>query len=365
MTKRGAFWSLNKEIKKATDLTFNTLYPSIRYGVSTPALHKKPRRDEDLYVVSSDRHLTYERSYIRSGTLPVKVQFKVLLLLHGTSDSRRDMSFETLASSGYVSGLGRFSLAKVISYVSHSVAPEFLSSFPYKCVDIDVFTSSLTQTNLNDLIRKYNIPRDFHPRLPPSGLVMCELPNDTIWIYHHSVITDPKSPGGSYSQTDVRRLSTYVVKLRDMPKGRLLFYLTPPAAVDITIRAPTLEDLAVATPRTKVTKHTIPATAHSSGISTRPQLFDENNRDDEESDNDGDACVEIPLITHIRSATTIPIRGKQSEGSVPSDAEGFSNRDPSGDAIGKDFFPSASGHYYASCPEDEVVASSYEVTREE
>ncbi|GKA34167.1 hypothetical protein Tco_0720596 [Tanacetum coccineum] len=43
---------LNEEIKKANVLTLYTSYPSRRYGVSTPALHKKPRRYQDLYVVS-------------------------------------------------------------------------------------------------------------------------------------------------------------------------------------------------------------------------------------------------------------------------------------------------------------------------
>ncbi|GKF26279.1 hypothetical protein Tco_0082173, partial [Tanacetum coccineum] len=40
-----------------------------------------------------------------------------------TSDSGPDMSFDTSASSRYVSGLDRASLAKVISYVSPSVVP--------------------------------------------------------------------------------------------------------------------------------------------------------------------------------------------------------------------------------------------------
>ncbi|GJZ76436.1 hypothetical protein Tco_0641108 [Tanacetum coccineum] len=240
---------------------------------------------------------------------------------------------------------------------------------------------------------KYNIPRDLHPRLPPSDLVMSELPDDAIRIYQRPlglnkvitfeimfrslqiepivtlfrifqmlckqghwfffakrraptpiciddnrscmkgwktglffidrkaildymswmrpnlVITDPKPPAGSYNQSDVRRLSASVVKLRDMPKGvlvlsglsrvqksrtcdpilrdfsgnimgihdflclpewtgsevqeeihhdmrptlqRLPFYCTPPAADDAAIRAPTLEDLVAATLNTKV-----------------------------------------------------------------------------------------------------------------
>ncbi|GJS33214.1 protein embryonic flower 1 isoform X1 [Tanacetum coccineum] len=48
----------------------------------------------------------------------------VMLLRHGTSVSGPDMSFDTSAFLEYVSGLGRASLTKVISYVSPSVIPK-------------------------------------------------------------------------------------------------------------------------------------------------------------------------------------------------------------------------------------------------
>ncbi|GJU55491.1 hypothetical protein Tco_1229205 [Tanacetum coccineum] len=48
----------------------------------------------------------------------------VLLLRHDTSDSGPDMSFDTSASLGYVSGLGHASLSKVFSQVSPSVVPD-------------------------------------------------------------------------------------------------------------------------------------------------------------------------------------------------------------------------------------------------
>nr|GEU70804.1 hypothetical protein [Tanacetum cinerariifolium] len=227
-----------------------------------------------------------------------------------------------------------------------------------------------------------------------------------------SVVTDMKPLAGSYSQVDVRRLSDFVEKLRDMPEGvstgsevhekvhhdvrptlqRHPFYCTLPAATNVTIPAPTLEDLVAATPNTKVAKRTRSATAHSLKISARPNLFDDNDNDDEKSDDD-DACVEIPLITSIYSATTIPVRGNQSGGYVPSATEGPSNRgkaimddaagtpfgsvgrslaftrpavrDPTGDAIDRDFFPFVPGPYYVAYHEDDVVAGSYEVSREQ
>ncbi|GJR26017.1 hypothetical protein Tco_1102249, partial [Tanacetum coccineum] len=53
-----------------------------------------------------------------------------------------------------------------------------------------------------------------------------------------------------------------------------------------------------------VTKHTRSALAQSSGSITRPSLFA---GDDDESDDD-DACVEIPLVTVLRSAAALGMR---------------------------------------------------------
>ncbi|GJZ14543.1 retrovirus-related pol polyprotein from transposon TNT 1-94 [Tanacetum coccineum] len=51
-SKRRAFWSLNEDILKITILKTNTLYPSRRYGVSVPALTKRPQKIKDQYTVS-------------------------------------------------------------------------------------------------------------------------------------------------------------------------------------------------------------------------------------------------------------------------------------------------------------------------
>ncbi|GJS68848.1 hypothetical protein Tco_0683413 [Tanacetum coccineum] len=89
-------------------------------------------------------------------------------------------------------------------------------------------------------------------------------------------------------------------------------------------------------------------------------MFDDDYSVDDESDDDGNACVEIKLITPIHSVATIPVGGNQSGGYVPSAAKGLSTRDLTGDAIDKDFFPFDLGPYYATCLKDGVVAGSYE-----
>ncbi|GKD84195.1 hypothetical protein Tco_1351034 [Tanacetum coccineum] len=169
---------------------------------------------------------------------------------------------------------------------------------------MDLYHSRLNQDDLNDLIVKYKIPRDLHPRLPSKDFVMSELPNDAIGIYHRmfdfssvqipfssflltlikhyrvhfsqlgplgvnkvitfevlcrslqieptvtlfrvfqtlckqgdcfsfakhvlllqhpdAAINYPRPAAGSFSMADVRQLSAYVIKLRDMPEGLLV-----------------------------------------------------------------------------------------------------------------------------------------------
>ncbi|GKF71581.1 hypothetical protein Tco_0207695, partial [Tanacetum coccineum] len=190
------------------------------------------------------------------------------------------------------------------------------------------------------------------------------------------------------------------------------FYYTPPAVVDVVILNPTPEDLAVSTPSVKilakaeasqkrkastsgatsshVAKCTRSTFAQSSGSTTRPSLFIGDS--DDESDGDDDACVEIPLVTPLRSAVVIPSSGNQGRSSTAPVAEGPNTRgvmaddaaapsvgvsrprpssgpvpsfrDVSRGAIHADFFPFSAGPYYATYPQD-GVAGNCEFTRKE
>ncbi|GJW92758.1 hypothetical protein Tco_0172430 [Tanacetum coccineum] len=228
--------------------------------------------------------------------------------------------------------------------------------------------------DLNDLIIKYKIPRDLHPRLPLEDFVMSELPDDAI------AIDDPRPAAGSFNMADVRRLSAHVINLKDMPEGvlvlsglsriwksrvcdlvlrganrnvmgihdflclpewtgaevqeephldvrttlqRLPFYCTPSAAAEDVIPDPTPEDLTASTSgvaSSHVAKSIRSALAQSSGSTTRPSLFVGN--DDESDDDDDDACVEIPLVTPLCSAIVIPSSGNQGGSSIAPTAEG-------------------------------------------
>ncbi|GKB76317.1 hypothetical protein Tco_0943212 [Tanacetum coccineum] len=210
------------------------------------------------------------------------------------------------------------------------------------------------------------------------------IPDYMPWRDPDSVITDPKPPVGSYDQSKVQRLSVFVMKLSDMPKGlwaSMIFYVYMSGM-----------DLAATTPNTKVL-----AKAEASKKRKASNYgLDPRKSDDEESDDDPDACVEILLVIPIHPAITIPLGGNQSEGSIPSAAEGprkqgsrgkaimddsvdISSRsvahprgstgpslvwDPTSDTINRDFFPFIPEPYYADYPKDGIIGGSYEIMRE-
>ncbi|GJR40836.1 hypothetical protein Tco_1216520 [Tanacetum coccineum] len=121
---------------------------------------------------------------------------------------------------------------------------------------MDLYHSRLTQDDLNDLIIKYKIPHDLHPRLPSEEFVMSKLLDDAIdradvcvddnrfcmknwkngfflidrraildsmvWRHPSAAIDDPRPVTDSFSMADVHRLSAHVINLRDMPDGVLV-----------------------------------------------------------------------------------------------------------------------------------------------
>ncbi|GJR94491.1 hypothetical protein Tco_0266665, partial [Tanacetum coccineum] len=228
-----------------------------------------------------------------------------------------------------------------------------------------------------------------------------------------AAIDDPRPSGGSFNMVDVRRLSAHVIKLRDIPEGVLvlsrLSHVWKSRVCDLVLRGadgnvmgihdflclpewtgaePTLEDLAVGTPSSKIVtkaeasrkRKASTSGATSSHVAKRDD--DESDGDDDESDDDDDddACVEIPLVTPLRSAVVIPSSGtrvgvlllpllkvltpkgvmvddvaapsagasrpRSSSGPAPSFRSVFD------DAIHTDFFPFSAGPYYATYPLD-------------
>nr|GEU69566.1 hypothetical protein [Tanacetum cinerariifolium] len=204
-----------------------------------------------------------------------------------------------------------------------------------------------------------------------------------VWRHLDAAIDDPRPAAGSFNMVGVRRLSTHVVKLRDMLEvmgiygflclpewtsaevqeephfdarstlQRLPFYCTPPAAVDVFIPGPTLKDLAAGTPSSKilakaeasqkrnastsgatsghVVNRTSSALPQLFGSTTRPNLFVGDS--DDESDGDDDACVEISLVTPLCSAVVTPSSGNQGQSFAAPTAKGSNTRDSRGKGI--------------------------------
>ncbi|GKE98642.1 hypothetical protein Tco_0021993, partial [Tanacetum coccineum] len=169
-----------------------------------------------------------------------------------------------------------------------------------------------------------------------------------VWRHPNAAIDVLRPAAGSFSMDDVRRLSPHVIMLRDMPEGvlvlsglshvwksrvcdleephldvgptlqRLPFYCTPSAVADAVIPDPTPEDLAVVllVPRFLLRLKLF--------RSERPLLLVPLRVID---DDDDDACVEIPLVTPIRSAAVIPSLGNQGGSFAAPAAKGPGTRD--------------------------------------
>ncbi|GKE00600.1 hypothetical protein Tco_1388583 [Tanacetum coccineum] len=225
-----------------------------------------------------------------------------------------------------------------------------------------------------------------------------------VWRHPDIAIDDPRPFVGSFNMADVRRLSAHVIKLRDMPEGVLvlsgLSRIWKSRVCDPVLQGDNGNVMGIHDflclpewigAEGHVAKRTRSALAQSFGSTTRPSMFV---GDDDESDDDDDACVEIPLVTPLRSAAMIPSSGNEGRSSAAPTAEGSnpqgkgvmvddvvassagasrsrpssgpapSFRNVSGDAIHTNFFPFSVGLYYATYPMD-GVARNCEFTREE
>ncbi|GJT16454.1 hypothetical protein Tco_0875160 [Tanacetum coccineum] len=249
---------------------------------------------------------------------------RTVLLRRSGGDSEPDMSFDKSASPEHLFSLARASCATIDD--PRPVAGSFSMA--------DVCRLSAHVIKLRDISKGM---------LVLSGL-------SHVW---KSRVCDPVlwgADGNVMGIYDFLCLSKWnSAKVQEEPHHdirptlqRLSFYCTSPAATDAVISDPTMEDLAVGTPSVKilakdkaskkrkastsgatsshVAKRNRSALAQSSGGTTRPSLFVDNS--DDESDDDGDACVEILLVTPIRSATVIPSSGNQGMSFLALVAEG-------------------------------------------
>ncbi|GJS56818.1 hypothetical protein Tco_0651602 [Tanacetum coccineum] len=111
----------------------------------------------------------------------------VRLLRNSSGNSGPNLSFDKSTSLEHLFSLARDSLVAVSKlYFSFGCSGgDYTSLCP---PNMDLYHSQLTPDDLNDLIIKYKIPCDLHPRLPSEEFVMSELPDDAIGIDLHTLL---------------------------------------------------------------------------------------------------------------------------------------------------------------------------------
>ncbi|GJR61691.1 hypothetical protein Tco_1503853 [Tanacetum coccineum] len=241
-----------------------------------------------------------------------------------------------------------------------------------------------------------------------------------VWRHPSAAIDDPRPASGSFSMADVCRLSTHVIKLRDMPEGVLVlsglshvwksrvcdlvlrgadgnvmgihdficlsewtgaevqedphldirptlqmlpFYRTLPYAADVAIPDPTPEDLAVGTPSAKILAkvEAFQKRKASTSCATSSHVAKHARSSLAQSSSSTTRRSLFGGSSATPAAEGPGTRDSRGKGIMADDAAA---PDVSGDAIHANFFPFSVGPYYATYLEG-GVAGNYEFTREE
>nr|GEY14776.1 hypothetical protein [Tanacetum cinerariifolium] len=135
------------------------------------------------------------------------------LLRSSGGDSGPDMSFDKSTSLEPLFSLARVSLAGASK----------------KCFSSDrsggYYTSSCPPDDLNDLIVKYKIPCDLHPRLPSEDFMMLEIPDDAIGIYHRMFeFSGVRIPIYSFLLVLIKHYKVYVSQLGPLGPNKVITF---------------------------------------------------------------------------------------------------------------------------------------------
>nr|GEY51657.1 hypothetical protein [Tanacetum cinerariifolium] len=153
-----------------------------------------------------------------------------------------------------------------------------------------------------------------------SSPLLLVLTMPPIWKMEFLLV--PMRPdAGSLGMAGMRRLSAYVIKIRDMLEGVLVL-----SGLSRVWKSRVCDPLWAFMIFSAFLSGSMlrSSLAQSSGRTTRPSLFMGNS--DDESDGDDDACVEIPLVTPIHYAAVIPSSRNQGGSFVAPAAEGPGTR---------------------------------------
>ncbi|GJW07623.1 hypothetical protein Tco_1570046 [Tanacetum coccineum] len=185
-----------------------------------------------------------------------------------------------------------------------------------------------------------------------------------VWRHPDAAIDDPRPAAGSFNMADVRRLSAYVIKLRDMPKAMGIHdFLCLPEWTGAEVQEePHLDDLAAGIPSSKIVakaeasqkRKASTSGATSSYVAKRTRV----------------GVLLLPQLKYLTpkgKGIMVDDAAAPSVGASrprPSSGPAPSFRNVSGDSIHTDFFPFSAGPYYATYPVDGVTGNC-EFTREE
>ncbi|GJZ55015.1 reverse transcriptase domain-containing protein [Tanacetum coccineum] len=360
----------------------------------------------------------------------------VKLLWNSGGDNRPDLSFDKSASLECLFSLAYVSLAEAskpdLSFgcswgdYTLSCPPSLVSAKLAYRLTVTLFRVFQTLCKLYDWFsfdkRRSPFPFFINDNLScmkhwKSGFFLIDrqaIPDVMVWRHPDVAINDPRPAAGSFNMADIHRLIAHVIKIRDMHEGVLvlsrLSYVWKSCVCDLVLQGvdgnvmgihdflyllewtgaedPTPEDLAIGTPSSKIVAKAKASQKRKSSTSSATLSHVAKHT----SDADDDACVEILLVTPLRSAAVIPSLGNQGGSSAAPTAEDSrgkgimvddatapsasasrqrpssilapSFRDVSGDVIHTDFFPFSTSPYYATYPED-GVAENCEFTQEE
>nr|GEZ45466.1 hypothetical protein [Tanacetum cinerariifolium] len=159
-----------------------------------------------------------------------------------------------------------------------------------------------------------------------------DIPGSMVLRHPSAAIDDPRSVVGSLRGAHLDATSTL---------QRLPFYYTPPSVTDVVIPDPTLEDLAIGTPSSKILGKADASQKRKASTSGATSSHGKGIMADD---------VAVPFVGVNRS--------RSSSRNVPS------FMDVSEDVIHEDFFCFSNGPYHATYPEG-GVAGNYEFTREQ
>lgn len=91
--------------------------------------------------------------------------------------------------------------------------------------DMHVYSSLLSEGELEQIISDYGIPTDLHPRLPPAEFTMNNLPPDAIGLYEqYFAFSGVRVPFSTFLLRVIRHFQVHISQLVPIGLNRLVMF---------------------------------------------------------------------------------------------------------------------------------------------